>query len=929
MPVKGSLKPDYTNSGNHYLVPADFNTIYDIKAAAGAGITGTGYHIAIIGGSRLTASDVANYESLTALPGYTPNVIVPTSLTDPGVSASDQTEDQLDFQRAYGTAPGAPIDLVIAQNWLSYSVSESLLMYAINTVNDPILSVSIGACEGARTSTQVQANNTLFSQAAAQGISVFISSGDAGAAGCNGITGSGFTTTPSINDLCASGYVTCVGGTQFSDLASPATYWSAANGTGLGSALTYIPEGAWNEPSYTSSSNTTVYQAAATGGGASIYISKPAFQTGSGVPADGFRDVPDVAFSSSANHDGYLFCQIAAGSNNTGPDCVTTFGVIGGTSAAAPSMAGIAALIDQKLNGRQGNMNTLLYKLAASSPAAFHDATPATSAVTPCALTTPSPCNNSVPEQSTALTPAVSGYALNAGFDQATGLGSLDVNAFLTAAATANTLAATTETLTAAPTTITTAQTAVFTATVSSTTAGTPSGTVQFSSNGANLGTAVTLAGGKAVTPTLPFTTAGTFTITAAYSGDTVYAASTTSITFTVTAPVLPATTTVLTANTASITTQGSVLLTATVTSTSAGTPTGTVQFSRVSGTTTVSLGTAVTVSAGKATFTASGLPAGTYTLIATYSGDSNFAGSVSTTTVPLTVTSIPTSTAISAISNTAPTATTAITFTATVLPATANSAAPTGTVQFFDATATTPFTTATLSGTTATTAAVTLAAGTHSITAMYVGDTVFGSSASSAATLTVAPVTITLTPASTSLTLTAGSPGTDVITATSISFAGTQTLSCAVTANFTGAANIPTCSFSPSTLAFTGSGSMTSTITVSSTAAHAVSGGSSASNRTLSLSALGGVSLASLLLLILPRRATRGARLLCSLFLLTAIFTALAGCGSSSGTGTGGGTTTTPGTSKGSYDVIINANSALNQTGNVGYSGTILLTIQ
>jgi subtilase family serine protease len=190
----------------------------------------------------------------------------------------------------------------------------------------------------------------------------------------------------------------------------------------------YIPEGAWNEPTATSAS-TTISNLSSTGGGPSTFIAKPTWQTGTGVPADAARDVPDLSFSASM-HDGYLSCL-----SYTGANCSTTFDIFSGTSAAAPSMAGIAALLNQRAGAAQGNLNPLLYRLAASTNSGIQDVTPASSGIALCQLNTPSMCNNSIPGP-TVGSLGLAGYAVTTGYDQPTGLGSLQVTDFLTAATT-------------------------------------------------------------------------------------------------------------------------------------------------------------------------------------------------------------------------------------------------------------------------------------------------------------------------------------------------------------------------------------------------------------------------------------------------------------------------------------------------------------
>ena len=188
----------------------------------------------------------------------------------------------------------------------------------------------------------------------------------------------------------------CVGGTQFLDGNSANAYWSISNKSGtMSSAVSYIPEGAWNE----SGSGTLD----SSGGGPSRIWTKPSWQAASGVPADGARDTPDVALTSAA-HDGYL---------------VVTHGgslmSVLGTSAATPSFGAILALVRQKTGQRQGNPNPTLYQLGFQQyqgqiAPVFHDIEVG---------------NNSVP--------GVAGYSCNAGYDLVTGLGSVDAAALVDA----------------------------------------------------------------------------------------------------------------------------------------------------------------------------------------------------------------------------------------------------------------------------------------------------------------------------------------------------------------------------------------------------------------------------------------------------------------------------------------------------------------
>ena len=154
-------------------------------------------------------------------------------------------------------------------------------------------------------------------------------------------------------------------------------------------------------------------------------IATPSWQTGTGVPgARAGRYTPDISFSASC-HDGYYGC-FAADSNG----CTPNFEYFCGTSAAAPDMAGVTALLDQKLGKGQGNLNPRLYQMAMNVPAAFHDVTVASSGVTNCSVNTPSMCNNSIPGPRESSS-GQAGFLVTAGYDEVTGLGSLDVENFI------------------------------------------------------------------------------------------------------------------------------------------------------------------------------------------------------------------------------------------------------------------------------------------------------------------------------------------------------------------------------------------------------------------------------------------------------------------------------------------------------------------
>jgi pseudomonalisin len=417
----------------HFIWPGDFAAIYDVNPVYQQGINGAGQTIAIIGRANVYLPDIENFQKRAGLAVKDPVTIIPPGGIDPGPAVStgsaapgDQREATLDVTRAGSVAPGATIDLIVSAASTNVGGLSIASQYAVDTFPIPaqIMSISFGACEQSAGQSGVAFWDNLLSQAAAEGISVFVSSGDAGAAGCDkAFTAPDANQSASPNYICSSGYATCVGGTEFNDTANPNAYWRTTDTTGLESALGYIPEGAWNDP-LDSSGNP---QAAATGGGVSAFIATPSWQTGSGVPGSQGRYTPDVSFSASS-HDAYAKCQAASGG-----DCALsssgsfTFISSGGTSAGAPSMAGIAALLNQRMGAAQGNLNPHLYALA-STPGSgvFHDVTAATSGVANCDVSVPSMCNNSTPGPAD-LSGGLSGYAVGPGYDLATGLGSIDV----------------------------------------------------------------------------------------------------------------------------------------------------------------------------------------------------------------------------------------------------------------------------------------------------------------------------------------------------------------------------------------------------------------------------------------------------------------------------------------------------------------------
>ncbi|MGH9600074.1 MAG: S53 family peptidase, partial [Terracidiphilus sp.] len=380
-----SAHPQFTSGGNHYLFPADFATIYDLSSLYNSATTGAGVSIAIAGRSNINLSDVASFRTAADLPVNAPTVILDG--TDPGLVSGDQDEATLDVEWSGAVAPAASVKLVAAASTATTDGIDLAAEYIVNHATAPIVSLSYGSCEQQMGATELAFYNSLWEQAASEGISAFVASDDSGAAGCS--AGSDETGTgAAVNGLCSSPYSTCIGGTEFNEGSNGAAYWSTANSAGNASALQSIPEEVWNESGSNGGSDLW-----ASGGGASVVYAQPSWQAAvAGPAANGMRAVPDVALSAAA-HDGYILYENGS------------YWVVSGTSAATPSFAGIMALVVKTQgDAAQGCVNPELYALVNAEQNPFH----------------PTPAGNNT-------VPGVTGFtASGAAYNLATGLGSVD-----------------------------------------------------------------------------------------------------------------------------------------------------------------------------------------------------------------------------------------------------------------------------------------------------------------------------------------------------------------------------------------------------------------------------------------------------------------------------------------------------------------------
>lgn len=540
-PRTDTAKPAFTSSqsSNHYLQPGDVSVIYDIKAAYSAGYTGTGQSIAVVGQSEISVSDIENFQSAAGLAVKDPTLVLVPGSGSAQVSSGDGAESDLDLEYSGGIAKGATIYLVYVGNGQNYSVWDSL-QYAVDTDIAPIISMSYGGCEPDLSSSDYSTLESILEQGASQGQSIIVADGDTGSSACYADLTTNTTPTAeeeelAVNYPASSAYVTAMGGTEFpsADVASSnTTYWESASGSDvITSALSYIPEQVWNDDSASAGSEDGAeYALSAGGGGTSTLTARPSWQSDvTGIPSGSYRLVPDISLDSSPNNAGYLFCSSDSTATDITGSCSNGFRdsndeyltVAGGTSFAAPIFAGMLAIINQKENSTgQGLINSTLYTLAANSStyaSAFHDIT--------------NGGNECTAGSSYCSSAGGSNYYAGTEYDEASGLGSVDLYNLMTAwtAGSSASLDATTTTLSAATSTPSSGASDTITITVSpqsSSITTTPTGTLTITVDGTTETSSLALSSGTA-TYSFASTTSGTHVITATYSGNSTFAPST------------------------------------------------------------------------------------------------------------------------------------------------------------------------------------------------------------------------------------------------------------------------------------------------------------------------------------------------------------------------------------------------------------------
>ena len=416
-PVNGKAQAINFQGGARGLVPNDLAKIYNVLPLRRNGVTGQGVTIAVVEDSDMVPADWTNFVSQFGLAQYggtfnqmqpqPPSGSTTNNCTDPNdaTASGESGETLLDAEWSTAMAPGANIVVATCADSGSSNFFGGVYTASINLINasegrPDIISASYGYGEGYTDAASKTAIDAMWAQADAEGISVFVSSGDSGSnPSFNGglINGVGVD----ANSFATSPNVTAVGGTDFADVLDKTTsqYFSSTPLNAVyGTALSYVPEIPWNEscgngvaaksrgwPSVVAfcqaqlavqwaggyNQNTPAWTSEGGSGGPSSVDRKPAWQRMiTGAAKDQSRDLPDVSLF-AGSYGGYTWVVTCTANNPCTPNWSGSISLSGGTSLASPMFAGIQALIDQGLAARglpldQGNAAPTLYALASS-----------------------------------------------------------------------------------------------------------------------------------------------------------------------------------------------------------------------------------------------------------------------------------------------------------------------------------------------------------------------------------------------------------------------------------------------------------------------------------------------------------------------------------------------------------------------------------
>jgi hypothetical protein len=574
--AKHTATPEFTTSSGGkllYVGPVDAATIYNtpnplnVNFKGSQSYTGHGVTIAVISDANIDTAEVDTYRSFFGLPANTPKVVIDGN--DPGVDSSATGHSQqalMNVEVAGALAPNARVVLYAAKNTALASGLYLAMARAMNDNLADIVQLGFSRCEAELANSGNIFVRNLWSQAAVQGVTVVVAAGDGGAAGCDvpqneTSAKNGF----GVNGFASTNFNIAVGGTDYDTLPEKFGDFVGAKGTAAG----YIPESPWNNSVALGGNGALADNTAfkdkegltnilAGGGGASSCIggltggatcqpsslgntygyNKPSWQTDAGnlnIPRDGVRDVPDVSLLAGNGQYGATWAVCGNEFNSGGSPVADCSGEsariqgMGGTSAAASAFAGILALVGESQGNRLGQADYALYSLANQTAlynTIFHDLKAG---------------NNSVVCASGSLNCGTNGfltaYDAGTGYDQASGLGSVDASALISNWGRA-VFASTTTTLTVnggtAPISVTHGTSLTFKITVSGSGYGTPTGLAGVVADvdetsgtyGDDVGFAGNLSGVGTFTQVVPDAPGGTFNVWGRYDGDVDYSAS-------------------------------------------------------------------------------------------------------------------------------------------------------------------------------------------------------------------------------------------------------------------------------------------------------------------------------------------------------------------------------------------------------------------
>jgi pseudomonalisin len=398
--ISAQAKPQDTTtcSGSkcYYVGPQDFYTIYNEDALLAQGTyNGKGVTIALLEQSDINSDDVTTFRTtfnvVPNMPSLTLMKGISGTCSDPGITAADEHEAILDAEWAGTTAPGASLLFVSC----AAGPTAGFLLSAEAVIDGnlaPIMSLSYINAEESGGSPENQMASSLWEQAATQGQTVVICAGDTGSAyNVPGMHQAIASQGTAVNGLASTPYNVAAGGTDFQDTYNqlqgdssygPARYWRSSNSAGESSAVSYVPETAWNDscagsllatslglsPSGVCDMDPITYENGGGSGGVSVINPRPSWQNGTvyGLPAasgvNNYRLVPDLSFYASDGSAGWGHRLLYYQSDATPP-----MRAGGGTSFVAPQVAGIFAVIEQKTGSLLGQPNYVLYSLAGTA----------------------------------------------------------------------------------------------------------------------------------------------------------------------------------------------------------------------------------------------------------------------------------------------------------------------------------------------------------------------------------------------------------------------------------------------------------------------------------------------------------------------------------------------------------------------------------